>query len=1368
MSVAVLDTMTRGLTAPYQRGMEQMTLVLGATGPDGTTTVAPYDFSAYTDLYGTLPDSPRYLLIPAVGAAGDPLTVRVWFKRNATAAEDPPATVEIPAGWASGRGIAVPIPGAGAAISSALRLTRFQPQPPASQLRSSWTIVSLLGNLAKLLWVVGAEHEELAQQLLDVSAQRSSSSARSASLDLLGEDLGVPRFPPTAYTWDPDTLALYHLDGQLTPTQTQVLDDRSRYQPKSHPGVNNGAQTGAPGRFSGAFSFAQGNAAVTIADDPEFALPAGSAFTVEAIIKRDPAATAAGAVIAKRTQLNSATAAGWALSVGPYRGLEHNLRYSLSDGTAEVELFADRDLGDGTFHHVAGVLDHVAGVLDPRPGLTLARLYLDGVEVARQTLALTGPLTNSAPVTIGFGSEVVSGTATAAPYRGVIDEVRISRIARSSFHPVVGEGDDQYRRRLQIFQGWLLPTADALPSALNMLVGPVAGDAKPFIVDEQVDPAVIGTLPVRVLPAPLASGQSISADGDMRASEADTVGAPADEPNFDVAWLLRHPDQVGLSFGGGENSRLMQHSVRLVLDRLLTRLGSASTALTVVTAYDPDGPGLHSVGRALVLTRSRPESIDLAVAAHAAGFSWVRRNNDGSVYVAQALSDVFAVTPAESTQQPPPPDVVEGQDLALGLEPSPAGFADAITAWRLIHCGHGDATLGGGPSPTLHARSAGNLTVHVDVRRRRHTGTGTRTVRIGLSDTSLATGQSIAGDGRRGVTEEQAAGAPGDDFSELYLETRTDDLGTPPAAVDYGGDLGNRRMQRGAAAALDRLLALIAGASGKLTIAKAFDPAAAGLLAQGRALWLRHATLSPSALAARAFAAGFDYIRVDPAPPVTVQVAVAASDQIAVSATRAPAGGGVAEIAVGQAADLTVQPQADPVGVAVSPDGSHAYVVDRGTHRVSAFTLGGASAGAFPAIAPGPVSAVAPTPSAVAGAAAHVYVAHELTATISVLDPVTLALSASATTGPRPTVLAADGNRVFVGCAGDSSLRAIDTGTGQEVGKLVLPAIPLAIAPVPGGSVVYVVIAGDRFCQVNRSNLQLVGSAIATGTGAVAATVTPDGTKLYVACAHDDPTRSTGTVRVYATSTNAQSKVIGGFTPHMSPSAITVSADGKHLYLATTAASQTSQLHIIDTASDGLLSARFTSGGKSQAVATSPAAAPYAPCLLVTGADTATLTLADPAPVAAVPPQAPRIVSTVALGTGGGERLAWATVPFSRGRLSLTSLVMPGTSARGVAPGATLVRATYFRGQHLRPYQFEVRLNDTLDPQPNVTLRKDQYDLVMNVLNSFHPLGVEVITTRLRAHVLELSQAGADLSPGYTYPVYQHRGLSLPQPTNPA
>ena len=277
--------------------------------------------------------------------------------------------------------------------------------------------------------------------------------------------------------------------------------------------------------------------------------------------------------------------------------------------------------------------------------------------------------------------------------------------------------------------------------------------------------------------------------------------------------------------------------------------------------------------------------------------------------------------------------------------------------------------------------------------------------------------------------------------------------------------------------------------------------------------------------------------------------------------------------------------------------------------------------------------------------------------------------------------------------------------------------------------------------------------------------MTPDGAKLYVACSRDDPGNATGTVRVYKVGATNPDTVIAGFPRQSPPALVAVDADQRYVYVATSAAAPVSgRVHVVDATTDNLLPQLFMPGGTSNGLATSPTGAPYDPCLLAISADAGTVTLGDPSPLSLPQPRPPRVATTIGLGSGAGEHLAWSTVPFSRGRVELDSLVRPTVTAKSVAPGAALVRAMYIRGDHLRPYQFEVRLNPTLEAQANLKIRKDQYDLVMNIVNWFHPLGVEVVTRALRPRVVELEQADAELFPGYTYPVYHNRGPVLPEP----
>ena len=67
----------------------------------------------------------------------------------------------------------------------------------------------------------------------------------------------------------------------------------------------------------------------------------------------------------------------------------------------------------------------------------------------------------------------------------------------------------------------------------------------------------------------------------------------------------------------------------------------------------------------------------------------------------------------------------------------------------------------------------------------------------------------------------------------------------------------------------------------------------------------------------------------------------------------------------------------------------------------------------------------------------------------------------------------------------------------------------------------------------------------------------------------------------------------------------------------------------------------------------------------------------------------------------------------------------------------------------------------------DVVISKEQYDLVMNVLNELRPIGVEVDTREVRERVVELRGDLLDAFPGYTYPDFRARGPRPAGPTDP-
>ncbi|MGA5823993.1 LamG-like jellyroll fold domain-containing protein [Kitasatospora sp. NPDC094028] len=1421
MSASFLDVMRTGLTPAYDRGMERLAVPLE---PDGAGALrARYDFAAYRLRYGRAPDAPRYLLAPLRDTT-EPLTVRVAFTRTgAPGAAEETVDVPFPAGWPGGDPVAVELPGRADEFTDALRVTALTPLPPAPAPAADWELTALLGTLARLLWTIGQDYQDLTRRLADVAGQRGALTAHGASLDLLGLDLGAPRFPPRPHSPDQDTLALYHLNDRPPPGSSQVTavaDATAPADPTRRGTVIGAARWGAAGRFSLAFGFTVPPApddtkgsAVSVPDRPDLAF-AGD-FTVEAVIRPDLAATATGAVLAKRAPLDTAAGRGWALTLGHYRGIARNPRFSLADGTTETELFADRDVGDGLFHHLAGTLSRTtAGAV--------ARLYLDGVEVDRRRLDGLGPLTSTEPLVIGRGTEIdlaLLGGVVTAQFTGRIEEVRVSRVARTSFDPVTGEGDAKYRNRLLIFQRWLVPTHDALETALNQATGPVAGQADAFLIDETPAPIATGSADLRVLPGPLTVGQSITADGDRLRTEAQAAGTVDDEPDFDPAWLCRHPDAPGLDFAGQDGNRLMQLTARRALDALLARLVGHGGTLSVVRAYDPAATDLHAVGRALELRYTDPAPGvagltlgELGAQAHAAGFGWVSCTADQVIRAVQPPGDAFAVTlsggpgaAASGTVVSGPdvsgpdgtgrgvPDVTAGRTLTLGLDPPlngpdppPKGLAGASIRWSVTRGGPGDATVAPvtpapapgaaaptGPQAVLQALAAGNVTVTADVTVGGHTRSGSRTVRIGLPDTALTPGTSISRDGLLGATEAQAAGTVTDDFDPSYLQLRTDDLTDRPVAA-YGTDPNNRRMQPATSAALDRLLALTGPAGGILTVLAAYTPPVPGapdpgLAGQGRALTLRHdnpaapaQALSAPALAALAFAAGFDHIAVQAAAPpdtrATVRVAVGPGEQLAVTVA-----GPAAEVRVGESVAVAVAPRATPVAACLAPDGGRLYVAEHDSHRVAAFQLAAGLPTDLPVPAFAAAAPVAPFPGALALAGGRLYAAHERARLLSVLDPATLG-PLGTVPAPGPVALGTDGQRLYAACTGDNTLRAYDPQSGQQTGSsLDLPGVPSALAVSPNCPQLAVLLDGGRFCLVIRAAPQLLGAAVPTGTGSTTrcAALAPDGTKLYVGVSRPGPDgRPAGAVLVYptgATAPTAPKTTLDAFPPGTLPLAVCPAADGSVLYVSLAGSGPAAgRVQVVDAHRDALLPLTFAPGGDCGVLAASPTGAGYRACLFAAPAAAGSLLVADQTPLGQLPPRPPQLAARQPLGPSGVTDLAWSTAPVGPGRAEPASPSAQATRVTGLVPGLVPVRADYLPGGGLLPYQCEVRLRPDLDARPDVVIDKEQYDLVLNIVNWFHPIGVEVRTDRLRAHVRELSgaSADADLLPDYTFPTF--------------
>jgi hypothetical protein len=843
--------MTALLTAPYRRGAETQVIGLGAYAAAGTPIPA-YDFTEYRARYGVGPAAPFYVLFPQADVGPGALTVAVDYQNGGLTGT---ATVTVPAGAAALTSFALPLP-----AGPALRLTVLHqsPAPAPGAAAATFGIVALLGNIAKVAWVLGREKDQLRQLLRQVRQERSRGLGHGYSLDLLGRDLRVPRFPPREYSFDPATLALYHLNEAVS-DPAAVTDSTVQFNKAGHPGTNAGADREAPGKFGSGYRFpgAAGAGVVTVPDDAEFSIAAGGGFTVELFVKADARDDPAPRFLIRKGAVDAAgtlAAAGWSLSLLTWRGVPNNVRWAVSDGTNAVAVFADLNVADGAFHHLAGVIDRAG---------KRARLFVDGAEASSADAGALGAVANNQPVLIGSG-------AAAVPFAGTVDEVRLSGVARSDFHPALGEGDDSYRRRLGLFQRWFLPTPANLIAAVNDLVQ-INGDPQSFILVEQTAPTATATQAVRIVPASLAGGRSIDARGDPLAQEAAASGLPGDDLDFGPIYLVRH-DRTGVTYGTDPNNRLMQVVTAAALDALADRLAALQPApggnLVVVKSYAPADTGLHSVGRALRLQHDKLTPDVLAALAHRAGLSFVR-NADTDVYASTAAGVKLGVAsepPAVADTPPPGSDVFAGKTLNLDLVPTtiPAG---GIVQWTLVLPAAGRAHFAPHPADDpklstpvtarrrlqLVADAPGLVAVKVEYTLQGRTVSGTRELLIDVN--ALPDKGTIAADGTLNGTEDAAVGPPGPAPNPIYLITSN------VAGVTYGADPNNKKMLIALERPFLRLTAA-AGALPGLQVVKAYDPAAmTGRHQAGRALVLAHATLKGDRLSALAHQAGFDYVQ---------------------------------------------------------------------------------------------------------------------------------------------------------------------------------------------------------------------------------------------------------------------------------------------------------------------------------------------------------------------------------------------------------------------------------------------------------------------------------------------------------------------------
>jgi hypothetical protein len=132
------------------------------------------------------------------------------------------------------------------------------------------------------------------------------------------------------------------------------------------------------------------------------------------------------------------------MSLGSFRGITNNVMWAVADGVREVKIFADVNVADGKIHHLAGTVDR---------GGQRARLLLTARNVPVRVSA------RSSYRQCGAGADWPERHWQSAV--GVIDEMRLSNIARSDFIPF------SVKVTKRIASAWVFSSAGCCPRRIT-------------------------------------------------------------------------------------------------------------------------------------------------------------------------------------------------------------------------------------------------------------------------------------------------------------------------------------------------------------------------------------------------------------------------------------------------------------------------------------------------------------------------------------------------------------------------------------------------------------------------------------------------------------------------------------------------------------------------------------------------------------------------------------------------------------------------------------------------------------------------------------------------------------------------------------
>jgi YVTN family beta-propeller protein len=223
-------------------------------------------------------------------------------------------------------------------------------------------------------------------------------------------------------------------------------------------------------------------------------------------------------------------------------------------------------------------------------------------------------------------------------------------------------------------------------------------------------------------------------------------------------------------------------------------------------------------------------------------------------------------------------------------------------------------------------------------------------------------------------------------------------------------------------------------------------------------------------------------------------------------------------------------------GIAITPDGGTAYVVNRFDHTVTPVDLETGTPGTPIPVGDQP-GAVALTPD---GETA--YVANDASGSVTPIDTATATPGPPIGVGgsPRGVAITPDGATAYVVLVNRNTVTPIDTATNTPGAPIPVGVVPSGIAITPDGGTAYVANISSHDVTPIDTSKNTAGAPIPVGTSPLGIAITPDGATAYVT------NTNSNSVTPIATSTNTPGApiTVGNF-----PTAVAIAPNGATAYV---------------------------------------------------------------------------------------------------------------------------------------------------------------------------------------------------------------------------